>query len=242
MIACVYPPPRQSRLDIIDFEKGSDCPICSFLFPEERDWLGVEIDISGDLSSQWAPQPSLGVPFYTSHKAKLFAITYSSVQHVSFTLLLPLLIVLFHIGVIQASETPDLVTVPWESWGPKGTRLVKLTRHTSPTWIRRAYGQRFVMGARPPFDIYSNEIPRVYDLNQRMLKRLATSSGEAGDKHNVHTVLSDKEATALDSDHFISSIATFFPCQFRDLDLKVKFHAIMMHEDGFIAVSVSKEQ
>jgi len=234
MIASVFAHPQHATLDIHDFNTDPAYCICSLLFPAEhaREWMGIELNISGDLSSQWAPHPSLGVPFYSSHKAKLFAITYTSDQCPSFTLLLPLSTVLSHVYAMQASKTYNF-TVPWEDWGPNGTRLVQLAQHTSPTWIRRAYGQRFALGARAPLDMFSFEAVRLYDLNQWSLRHALLSDEPCG-KNNTQILL---ETTGLDGDNFLSPVVTSFPCQIRFADLKFNFHAIMMHEDGFVAVS-----
>lgn len=240
MIGSVFTDPQHAQLDIHDFNTDPYYCLCSFLFPIEleHEWLGIELDISGDLSSQWAPHPSLGVPFYTSHKAKLFAITYRS-AHPPFTLLLPLSTVLSHVYAIQTDRTCIVAIsrdIPWELWGSNGTRLAQLT-HLSYTWIRRAFGQQFVQGARTALDPVHFEVVRLYDLNQWSLKH-ALSSVNAGDKHNTQILL---KATALDGDNFSPPITTSFPCRIRFVELKLDFQAMMMHEDGFIAVSVSKE-
>lgn len=244
MVASVGAVPLHASLSIYDLSLApDDAGICTFLLPQVRDQsslLTTEINISGDQSCLWTPSSSLKVPFFTSHKNKVLGITYTSEGEshpVSFVLFVSVSTILKHIHAIRTGES-DCDIIPWDEWGVCGARFHDPGYTPSPTWVRCAYGQEYVLG-----DSYLSrgcERVRMYDFNSLSLKR-ALSSTDGSERNGIIT-----DTTRIEAGVFAFPVLSSLPCQVRTVllpsrgngDFLSVYNAIMLTEDALVAVSV----
>lgn len=232
-------------LNIYDLDKtSSDGPkSCSFMFPALQDLVTViSITIRGDQSSMHTPHPASKVPFYTSHENKVLAISYmflAANRTYHYLLLVPQSTITNR--AFSAEAQSHRLQIPWECWGTQGTRFIELSSPLNDTWVRCAYGQKFVIGHPQPGPQEFEEV-QLYDFNQFALKK-ARSNGS--NDHNAETLLRHSEVV---SEVFLSPVLTSAPCQIRKFKLPLRYtigdrlapyRSIMLNEDGLVAVSVS---
>jgi hypothetical protein len=244
MVASLGATPLHVSLSIYDLSlPRDDMGICTFLLPQVRDqtsMLTTEVHISGDQSCLWAPHSSLKVPFFTSHKNKILGITYSydGETSVSFILFMPISTIFKHVHAIQTGEE-DCNLIPWDEWGICGARFLDIGYNPSPTWVRCAYGQQYVIS-----DTRSRgyETVRVYDFNPLSLKYGLVSMEDKGDHSDVlaHT-------TRIEAEPFAFPVLSSLPCQVRAVQLSPRndgpfpfYTDVMMTEDALVAVTVSR--
>jgi hypothetical protein len=246
MVASLGAIPLHACLSIYNLSLApGDAGICTFLLPQVRDQsslLTTDISISGDQSCLWTPKSSLKVPFFTSHKNKVLGITYTwdgESHPVSFVLFVPISTILKHIHAVQTGEL-DCDIIPWDNWGVCGARFLDPGYTPSPTWVRCAYGQEYILG-----DTYVSEgceTVRLYDFNSLSLNR-ALLSTEDNDEHTE--ILTD--TTRVEAEVFAFPILSSLPCQIRTAQLPPRgndnflsfYNAVMLTEDALVAVSVS---
>lgn len=132
-------------------------------------------NVRSDPSPPWAPHSDLKVPFHIAQDAKmiigsLWVRNRSFVDHL--TLVIPHRTLLSAM-MSAASASP----LPWEAWGPNGTRMIKIyaPRVTFDSWACYVYGTKFIIPecssrTRNMFTV------QVYDFNQYGVKH-AISQG-----------------------------------------------------------------
>lgn len=247
MVASLAATPLHANLSIYDLNMApGDMGICTFLLPQIRDQSSMwntEVNISGDQSCLWAPPPSLKVPFFTSHKNKVLGITYTTEEdpyRVSFVFIVPISTILMHVHAIRTGESHRDI-IPWEEWGEYGARFLNPGYNPSPTWVRCAYGQEYILSDTYPSMGF--EVVRLYDFNPLSLKRALLSTGDSGGATEILT-----NTTMIETETFAFPVITSLPCQIRTVQLPLHrssdpasfYGAVMLTEDALIAVSVSR--
>jgi hypothetical protein len=247
MVASLGATPLHASLSIYDLNlTPTDAGICTFLLPQVRDqssMLTTTISIGGDQSCLWVPHSSLKVPFFTSHKNKLFAITYSSngeACRLFYVFFVPISTILKHVHAIRAGEA-DCNIIPWDEWGVRGARFLHPEYNPSSSWVRCAYGQEYVMGDQylPP---RGYKTVRLYDFNSLSLKRALSSVGHTDDRKEIIA-----DTTGVEVETFEFPIFSSLPYQVRTVQLPARrgdgmqtlYTAMMLTEDALVAVSVS---
>jgi hypothetical protein len=226
-------------LEIYDLKPAPGRPanfICAFLLPEGSldSWV-VDMSISSDVSS-CHPHGSTP-PFSVSSHNKLFTIAYEAVSGTGNTLkallFLPMSTILDHLA---KSRTNNAVkNIPWEEWGPHGTRFITLDHELSDVWICHTYGMKFMMACNPTSAGQFRSVC-LYDFNNLSIRRDCLSPG------NSTTVLTSPSVIEASDGIFAESVHTHLPCRCHLKDLPIcddgKYEAVMMSEDCLLAVAV----
>jgi hypothetical protein len=226
-------------LEIYDLKPALGRPanfICAFLLPKGSldSWV-VDMSISSDVSS-CHPHGSTP-PFSVSSHNKLFTIAYEAVSGTGNTLkallFLPMSTILDHLA---KSRTNNAVkNIPWEEWGPHGTRFITLDHELSDVWICHTYGMKFMMACNPTSAGQFRSVC-LYDFNNLSIRRDCLSPG------NSTTVLTSPSVIEASDGIFAESVHTHLPCRCHLKDLPIcddgKYEAVMMSEDCLLAVAV----
>jgi len=211
--------------------------ICSFFCPSPGPWtVALDIGIQSDPAPSHKPAPALSVPFFTGPENRMFVVTLLLTDGHSiqiFVILIPSSTLIKHIATLSRDKRRS--SVPWELWGPKGTRMLPSPGHSN-IWVCYVYGTRFVA----PHEVRGTGCTtiRVYDFNPLPIKRTVPASRESG--NNISYVT---EATSLDtSGTFEDIITTSLPYSMSKVSFETntldggKFGAVMCSEDSLIIV------
>ena len=170
------------HLLVIDLETAPNHPIrftdldylCSFRYTVfSSTFTPITILLRSDPSPDWAPHPSLHVPFSVSRKDRLFVATIWMLEvHVPICLLslFPASTLLGKIEGIPAGETRRRFT--WDEWGPSGSRLLLAPSTHTSVWVCYVYGMTFAMAYRQG----SQKMIVTYDFNQLEVRRRAAAA------------------------------------------------------------------
>ncbi|KAF8558166.1 hypothetical protein OG21DRAFT_1405889 [Imleria badia] len=132
--------------------------VCELRYPKLRGHMEYFL-IRAEPTPTWKPPAGSGVPFYGSRKDFIFTISMrilSGDTHESIVLFVPLSTLLLE---VERSRDVPRRHVPWDAWGPSGTRMV--CREPSETWVCYTYGMKFIQGLRWK----NGHVARVYDFN-----------------------------------------------------------------------------
>jgi len=211
--------------------------ICSFFCPSPGPWtVALDIGIQSDPAPSHTPASALSVPFFTGPENRMFVVTIlltdgHSIQN--FLIFIPSSTLVEHIATLSSDKRHN--NVPWEVWGPKGTRMLPSPGHSN-IWVCYVYGTRFVA----PHEVRGtgSTTIRVYDFNPLPIKRAVPASRESGDNTSYVTT-----ATSLDTlGTFEDIITTSLPYSMSKVSLETntldggKFGAVMCSEDSLIIV------
>lgn len=207
--------------------------VCSFVCPAMGPWaVGLDVGIRSDPAPSYTPDPSLAVPFFTSRENRMYVVTISFAdgRHVrSFVLFIPSSTLISRVNALREDERHS--SIPWEDWGPTGTRLMP-SLGQSNVWVCYVYGMRFVV----PQDVQEDGITtiHVYDFDP---PRVTLSSHPSN--HNTYYTT---EATSLDTQGtFESIITTSLPYRITKTSLRtgdLGVSAVMCSEDNLLIVWV----
>jgi hypothetical protein len=229
----------QPNLLVFDLTLGDSPYICSFFCPSPGPWtVALDIMIQSDPAPSHMPDPALSVPFFTGRN-RIFVVTILMTNgHViqTFVVFIPSSTLIQYIATLSYDERETCI--PWEAWGPKGTRMVLLPGHSN-IWVCYVYGMRFVA----PHDVgeTGSTTIHVYDFNPLPIKR-AIAAGRESDEDTSYVI----GPTSLDtSGKFGDIVTTSLPYRMSRVSLETtntpdggKFRAVMCSEDNLIVVGV----
>jgi len=167
-------------LNIVDFSIGVDTQRrlweldpqtrhC-FLFPELRaGTIPVRIDVRSDPSPGWKPSEDLQAPFHVSSE-RLFVISLSVVESLRLSTIAFLTLQSVVLDIIDSCGAENSLgrKIPWEQWGPEGTRMTEVS--FSAVWACYTYGTKCVL----PFqrrDSNGQIHFRIVDFDRTSLKK-----------------------------------------------------------------------
>lgn len=213
--------------------------ICSFFFPSPGPWTaGLDIVIQSSPAPSHMPDPTLSVPFFTCLENRIFVVTIlltdgHSIQ--TYVIFIPSSTLTEHIAALPCKK--GRVNIPWDAWGPTGTRMLPSPGHSS-VWVCYVYGMRFVA----PHEVRGTDSTtiRVYDFSSLPIKRAIAAGHESDDSTSYVTA-----ATFLDTwGAFEDIVTTSLPYRMSQLSLERddvdggQFGAVMCSEDNLIIVGV----
>lgn len=115
----------------------------SFRFPTLSDRAHLtEITIRSDPAPQWSPSSETQAPFYLARSAKLYVVTFWVIlgnNARGITVFIPAATLLKRVTSADAATVVD-----WESWGPRGSLLLKSWIHPGSVWVCYVYGEKYV--------------------------------------------------------------------------------------------------
>jgi hypothetical protein len=213
--------------------------ICSFLCPSPGPWtVALDIGIQSDPPPSYMPDLDLSVPFFTDRQNRLFVVTIKLTNGFfieTFVIFIPSSTLTEYIATLSCHERRRCV--PWEAWGPKGTRMMPSPGHSS-VWVCYVYGMRFVAshGGRG-----TGTTIHVYDFNPLSIKRAVAAGRESNENTTYITT-----TTSLDtSGKFEDVVTTSLPFRVSRLSVETtaavdggNFGAVMCSEDNLIIVGV----
>jgi len=159
--ACSDPLPIHSLEDI-------SC-VCELEYPDLQGNVENFL-IRSEPTPTWKPPAGSGVPFYGSRRDFIFTISLRTLWNEtqeSTVLFVPLSTLLSEID--RSHDTPGQI-VPWNAWGPDGTRMV--FREPSETWVCYTYGMKFILGL--PWR--NGHVARVYDFDPHAARKHVKTS------------------------------------------------------------------
>lgn len=259
MIAKCTPLPDPDFLDIYSITTPTKPQLIqSFLLFQQREhddqgFSSTSLSISSGQPHEWVPrdEEEENIPFYTKHEDRTIGLTYLVDHRYIMFLVLTLSSILHHLPPLQLSSSPPPSPIPWALWGPHGTRIIDPTDWPSSTWVRRVYGQKFIVGHHyTPSDSEEGETVEMYDFNSEAVRyhqRLRRQEGQKawegvadGEAHISPALKFDPQA-----EYFLHPISGDLPCLVRKFKLPARkdivghYDGIMITEDAVVAVSVS---
>ena len=248
--------PHTVSLLVVDFVKSSSERIdihdieyqCALLFPEMQAEIApdmVYIRAGSSTSRNMAGFPHDRVPFRTSHEDRLLVISVwlGLVNHVGpLQLFVPAQTILS----LLTSETcagGNKTLIPWEAWGPSGTRLLIASEDYSAVWVCNVAGCKFAT-VREHDIVAGTRYAIVYDFNQPALRRaIAEGNSEYSDPTNgVRSVCVTKPNTLSQRLIFKDEVVTSLPYRSTvkrievGTDRRHAVAAVMMTEDALVTV------
>lgn len=206
------------------------------MFPVPGSWtVALDIGIQSDPAPTHVPDPSLSVPFHTNRDNRIYVVTIllTDGQRIrTFVIFVPASTLTTHLSLLKEPKN-----IPWEDWGPMGTRMIPTPGHSN-VWVCYVYGMRFVA----PLEIGGSGSTsiRVYDFNPLPIKRMAGQDREL-DRDATYIT----EASDLDTqDVFEDIVTTSLPYRMSKVSLERstidggRFGAVMCSEDNLIIVGV----
>lgn len=204
--------------------------ICELQYPKLQATMEYFV-IRSEPTPTWRP-PSSGVPFYCSRKDFVFTISMRTTlgeTHESTVLFVPLSILL---SEVERSYGVPRRNVPWDAWGPGGTRL--LFREPSDTWVCYTYGMKFIQGLRWK----TGHVARVYDFNPYAARKHTKASVNSSIRWKRLAKQSKSNARC---DSFGGEVITKLPGRVANLTLHHSedgWDAVMIGEDHVLMVQV----
>ena len=130
--------------------------LCELRCPRLLDHVRDVVMIPGSLPASAGPDIPARAPFAPSSTDVLFTVILypMALVHGTVVLLVPRSTILNQVSSVAASPQKYL---GWESWGPKGSRMLKLDQ--SEAWACHSYGMKFVHSP------YGGTVAHVFDFN-----------------------------------------------------------------------------
>lgn len=237
LVLATFTDEEQVSLRVLAVTRGISIPsekdvqyLCELRFPMLRA-MAEGISISSE-PSPTSTTPNNTAPFTHSSTDVLFTVTlkYSMGRNPSsfIVLLVPRSTILHHILCVSTSSQKHL---KWESWGPKGSRMLDI--EPSNVWVCHSYGMKFV---HSPCRNFAN----VYDLNPYATRKDVNSAN----RPDFPWGIMEKE-TKISGRHnpFDTDVVTSLPGREASIELIPNEHgweATMIAEDHIVLVQVSK--
>lgn len=216
------------------------------------------MEIRADPSPSFAPHPDLPVPFHLSRNNRIYVITlWFQVQHgeiKSLVLFVPSKTLL---DVVQSAEkgiSDGIQNVPWDAWGPDGTRMMISNHPRSHVWVCFVYGTKYV-GLEQPESGDTKAWCRVYDFTdlpvrrgkvdikeENIIRAPASLSHLKSREAMYHVGASIIPAGKI----FDNEVSTAYPFRWKSMELEIPLAgglenpcAVMCSEDSIVIVDVS---
>lgn len=215
----------------------------SLQYPTLQPWAAaLAISVRSDPSPAWQPAANLKVPFHTAQNERLFVITLWVAEGANiYTLLLfvPFSTVTSHLKSLAVSGRGR--QIPWDDWGPSGSRMLKAPPGHSMIWVCYIFGMAFIAPQR------TNEIlehpvgPKaiqIFDFNQLAIRKELTQPTE--DESEVTQLILDPTELKLDQ-IFERTVTTRLPYRWKTVNVPLHpdhaFNAVMLSEDSIVTVT-----
>lgn len=229
--------------------------------------MRLDIEIQSDPAPGFIPDAKLGVPFYAQGGGRMNVVTVvltNGIEMQSFAFMIPSTTLLKRIAALPSlastddqSQKANLNTnIPWDEWGPKGTRMIFEPQHSN-TWVCHVYGLRYTT----PDDVNMNDDEgihgatsiSVYDFNPLPIRRDARTV-----KSSMQMYITD--STTIDTDGvFEEPVTTSLPYRLSKMSTSLnegegmgdgkdvneedfefgRFGSVMCSEDSLLVVGVS---
>ncbi|KAH8099418.1 hypothetical protein BXZ70DRAFT_943596 [Cristinia sonorae] len=208
---------------------------CEFQYPALRhDAQVLAVTLRADPSPGWVPH-HLSTPFNKDRNERLLVITlWAQIRLGEHNHVQPLLhfvpssTILRYLGQRTEGELPS-ITVPWEKWGPSGSRMLESLPRHSPTWVCYVHGMTFVRHS--PIDKLPRKLVQILDFNQVAVKRAL-----ADPLFSLGEVIC--EPTRVSLQLFQGDVTTSLPFQLKTVTLPPwrEFGSPMVSEDSIVMV------
>lgn len=215
--------------------------VCELLFPpltESAEVLAVML--RSDPAPGWQPDRNLTVPFYKARDERLFVLTswFAAGDQIR-----PLLLfflsssVLSHVERIESGDCSKGSRIPWEEWGPSGSRLFPAPINHSPVWVCYVHGTSFICST----EARRRDQPRklqILDFNQLGLKKVLTGHGDEDDEE-ADVITSALDSGPLGFGVFAGLVSTSLRYQRRVIEIPGRVNSIgacMVSDDSIIMV------
>ncbi|KAF7313763.1 F-box domain-containing protein [Mycena chlorophos] len=211
------------QLSIVDVEGPLDP--CTLLLPaiDRGDPSEIELLLLTESAPSWPENATRECPFATSHADRLFVVSLCGLEleddgsvttDCSFFLCVRLSTIL---DVLDAN--PSKACIDWADWGPTQTRMLRIPKGFSETWVCCVYGLRCAI--QP-----SRNTCQILDF---------TSFYTSTDNRIVHPTQVDKKHR-----FFLESVTTHAPFTLQKVAIPASM-AVMLTEDGLVTVSLDEE-
>lgn len=178
---------EEPKLAVVDFAQSTAAgepqnilamsEITFFGCPAFCDSAGiVEFGVRADPAPAWRPDAQSNLPFHLSRNNRIYVVTLWIQVAVN---VLPHWVNIFVPSKTLISALEDFskvrkdsddLTIPWERWGPHGTRLLMSNVPQSSVWVCYVYGTRYV--ALEPHQAGKDKVwCRVFDFNDLPTRR-----------------------------------------------------------------------
>lgn len=246
------------------FSSFEDCAVCAFRFPPVKDrWSFALAEIRSDPSYAWTSPSDTFTAFHTTIGQRLIVVILQMVMEepsgmgsqTSLSFCIPLDILLPYLHGIPTSRRNH--EIEWESWGPKGCRMLRSMEPQSSTWLHTVYGSRVVEIDHTRDSADTNPCVSIIDFNQaRVRKDLLDARRQLSE--GMHLYPTDlRTHTNSDTDRmkvvhgevglpaeapqcpFATGITTSLSCRYGKIPLpigQVEYEAAMVGEDILILV------
>lgn len=272
----IYDPPS---LDIIEFPEGSldtdsnnqHIHLYTLHYPTFA--AGVtpgEIRIQGDPAPGWTPPVAQAALFHVAHGERVFVIRIQLVTEtraLEIVQFVPLATLTAFIPAAGSTSMPppSPVAVPWEAWGPTGSRMTA-KEGTDETWVCHVFGTQFVSSLRVR-RVFQQTVTaatrlKLWDFNQRAFRRgvagKRTRGGEGGDDAHDERGAQVRDEGDQKGYHYVDEplqfelqgifaepVVTSLPYRYRTKVVPAGTHdrrahvAVMLSEDNIMLVDVS---
>jgi hypothetical protein len=211
--------PESVHLDDAEYQ-------ASFEIPKFRSQTNLSnISIRTDPAPTWMPHPDLQVPFFSARNGRLYVLELWLEYGRPMDLVIPSSTL-----ISRLDDNRILEQIPWEDWGPTGTRMMLLPRH-SHTWVCYVFGTKFVIKKQFRQTTYL----QVYDFNQLALQQALRS----GDAPSDTTAFEVRTSTVPVHGVFLNDVHTSLPYRIKTVHLQIDpGHDLMCSEDSLVIVEV----
>ena len=215
---------------------------CTFDLPSVRSGgLVYRFDIQANPSPTWVPLTTEGdtAPFHTSSHDRIFLCTsmVGGNDEIGFLqLFVPSTTLLSHLSTISPSTGQHL---PWELWGPEGTRMRRAPRsHPASSFSRRV---RFVSGMTyvAPFHHENGrragrtDTVQILNFNPIAIRH-AVSKGQKRVDEDGYAIVTRPTTVKLPEVFETGYIRTSLPFRWKSVDLPWEFSSVNVTEDGLV--------
>ncbi|KAJ2932762.1 hypothetical protein H1R20_g4351, partial [Candolleomyces eurysporus] len=220
------------------------------------------MEIRADPSPSFSPDPSLPVPFHLSRNNRIYLVTLwlrvGNNQIQSLVLFVPTKTLL---DVVQSAERAGhgrdgAYYVPWDAWGPDGTRMMVPNHPRSRVWVCFVYGTRYI-GLERPQQGDTKAWCRVYDFSDLPVRRgkvdvkeenIIRAPASLSDKKSPEAVYHIGASVIKAGKIFKVKVTTTYPFRYKSVELDVPLTtghertcAVMCSEDGIVIVDVCSQ-
>lgn len=242
---------REPVLTVVDFTaatkdltllKDADfvCALHGPIMKESSSTLGVLL--RSDPGPSWTPDPKLRVPFYIARQDRLFVLTAWMMAQFSLrttVFLVPSYTVMQQVEVSQSPQAKR--HIPWQAWGPSGSRLLSAPASFSRTWVCYVYGMKFVTSQRVNVDEDTAvQSIKLHDFNRYAVKKaLQNGDGEREGDKGMECVIGTS-TFPRGGELFKTPAETSLPYRYREIVPPVRetrFSAAMVSEDSLLMVA-----
>ncbi|TCD69894.1 Amino-acid acetyltransferase, mitochondrial [Steccherinum ochraceum] len=220
----------------------TDMPfVCEFALPRQHATSDIfAIALRSDPAPGWKPPASLSVPFHKARNERLFVLSIwfaGDGQIKPLLLFIPSFTLFRHIDRVGSGDDAIGRQVPWQDWGPEGTRILPVTIQHSSVWVCYVHGMSFVSigGVNQGQATALN----IFDFSPLALKKAKQEGQTAGDDERGFPKLVDKETHVGSNDMFEGRVATSLPFRLQGFNIPEDARdarAAMMSEDNLILV------